>query len=144
MLSIAPVWAGTSDQLALSLHQRTEKGELVLDILVSNVSTTALEVTSEGIVPPWSVWAWFKWEVDGKEAHYMENVAMIHAMKESWRIPPRGVVLWATIPLRELTTRTKDAYQIAIKDSSRHVVTILPNDRWKELKVTPGKIEVGQ
>lgn len=163
LFSIVPIWAQSSDQIALSLRQRTEKGEVVLDIFVSNVSTNSVEIVSEGIVPPWSVWAWFKWEVDGKEAEYPENVALISNVKASWRIPKGGVVLWATIPIRALKYATKTELHSAIKDNNRHLITILPGKQWnerkltileaitnspreqrKELKITPGKMEIGQ
>lgn len=157
----------TSD-LAVSLRQRTDRGELMLDILVSNVSTTSVEIISEGIVPPWSVWAWFQWEVDGKTAEYLENVAMIPSVKESRRIPRGGVILWASIPLRSLEQVTKNdqgqnEWRSVIRDKKPHSITIMPGRQWnerrrsilqtvsnapqeqrKELKVLPGRIEIGR
>ncbi len=144
LLGISPIPAVASEQLALSLRQRTEKGEVVLDILVSNVSRTSLDVTSKGIIPPWSVWAWFDWTVDGKPAKYWENVALLTDTKESWRIPPLGVILWASVPLRKLEIKTRDGYKNAIADKKRYVVTILPTRRWDKLKVAPGRIEIEQ
>lgn len=144
LLAIEPTSAEESDQLALSLRQRTEKGEVVLDILVSNVSKASLDITSKGIVPPWSVWAWFDWTVDGKPAKFIENVAGIPEAKESWRVPPQGVILWASVPLRKLEIKTTDGYKKAIRGKKRRVVTIFPTERWKQLKVTSAKIEVGQ
>jgi hypothetical protein len=144
VLTFEPALAGASEQISLSLRQRSEKGEVVLDILVSNVSTTSVEIVSEGIAPPWSVWAWFDWDVNGKTGKYIENVAGIPGIKESWRIPPGGTILWATIPLRKIEIRTKDGYEIGVKDDNRHVVSILPSERWKQMKVASGKIEVGK
>ena len=159
--------AGTND-LAISLRQRTDKGEVVLDILVSNVSTAAVEIISEGIAPPWSVWAWFQWEVDGKPVEYLENVAGIPNVKESWRVPKGGVILWATIPLRDLKHRVQNdqrqkEWRSVITDEKRHSITIMPGRQWKEhrrsilqtisnapqenrkeLKVLSGNIEIGQ
>lgn len=138
-----------TNNLALSLRQRTEKGEVVLDILVSNVSTSAVEVVSSGFAPAWSVDVWFKWEVDGKQAEYSESVALIRGAKDSWRIPRYGVVLWATIPVRSLKHLIKreqgrSEWRSVIQDTNRHVIVILPNTQWKDLKVRPGKLEVGQ
>ena len=58
LLLVLSATAVATDQIALSLRQREEKGEVVLDILVANVSTSPVEIVSEGIAPPWSVWAW--------------------------------------------------------------------------------------
>ena len=159
--------AGTND-LAISLHERTDKGEVALDILVSNVSTAAVEIVSEGIAPPWSVWAWFQWEVDGKPAEYLENVAGIANAKESWRIPKGGVVLWASIPIRSLQQISQNAqgqkeWRSAITDKKRHSVTIMPGKQWQKryrsllsaatnasqeqekiFKIGSGSIEIGQ
>jgi len=133
--------AAETNDLALSLRQRIDKGEVVLDILVSNVSTSAVEIVSEGIAPPWSVWAWFQWEVDGKPAENVENVAGIPNMKESWRIPKSGVVLWATIPLRDLTHLVQNdqgqtEWRSVITDKKRHSITIMPGRQWKEHRLS--------
>lgn len=145
MLAAAPsVAADASSQLALSLREHEEKGEVYLDILVSNVSKSPVEIVSEGIRPAWSVWAWFDWTVDGKQAKYSENVAGFSRVEESWRVPPRGVILWAAIPLRLLQITTKHELRPAITDRKRHVVRIMPTERWKGLAVAPGQIEVGE
>jgi hypothetical protein len=160
--------AAETNDLTLSLRQRTDKGEVVLDILVSNVSTSAVEIVSESIAPPWSVWAWFQWEVDGKPAEYPENVAMIPNAKESWRIPRGGVILWATIPVRSLACLTDNDQgqkesRRAITDNKRHSITIMPGRQWQEgkrslldaisngppeqrtvLKVGSGRVDIGQ
>ncbi len=116
VMSITPVPAGgASTQLELSLRQRTEKGERVFDILVTNVSSTSVEIVSEGIAPPWSVWAWFKWEVDGKDAEYLENVVGIFPGRQ-WK-EGNGFVLDAGAKL--------------------------PGKPKIDLSVMPGKIEVG-
>jgi hypothetical protein len=142
-------YGAETNDLALSLRQRIEKGEVVLDILVSNVSTSAVEVVSSGFAPAWSVDVWFKWEVDGKQADYSESVASIFDAKDSWRIPRHGVVLWATIPLRSLKHLIKHEqgrgeWHSVIQDTNRHLIVILPNTQWKNLKVRPGKLEIGQ
>jgi hypothetical protein len=126
------------------LRQRTEKGEVVLDILVSNVSTGSVEIVSEGIAPPWSVWAWFDWQIDGMPAKYMENVAGIPAVRESWRIPPDGTILWSTIPLRLIEVKAKDRYDSGVKDDKRHTIAVLPTELWKTLKVGTGIIDIGK
>ena len=133
-----------SDQLALSLRQRVEKDEVVLDILVTNLSKTSVEITSKGIVPPWSVCIWFDWAIDGKPAEYWENVGGIPEAKESWRVPPKGVILWGSIPLRELQIKTKDKLFPAITDKKPHVVSIRPGEQWKkkDLSVKSGSITV--
>lgn len=158
-----------TNDLALSLRQRTEKGEVVLDILVSNVSTTAMEVVSEGIAPPWSVCAWFKWEVDGKPAEFSENVAGDRRFgRQSWRIPQGGVILWASIPIRSLQHVIKNdqgqkELRSVVTDKKRHFISIMPGGQWQErkrslldtvsnespkqqtiLKVGSGRIEIGQ
>lgn len=136
--------AMASNQLALSLRQRTEKDEVVLDILVTNISKTSIDITSKGIVPPWSTWAWFDWTVDGKPAKYWENVGGGLDIKEFWRVPPNGVILWASIPLRKLQVETKNELKSAITDKEPHVVTILPSKRWEKenLQVRLGNITV--
>jgi len=154
--------------IALSLHERTENGKAVLDILVTNVSASAVEIVSEGIAPPWSVWAWFQWEVDGKPAEYLENIAGNPNAKESWRIPKGGVVLWASIPIRSLQQISQNAqgqkqWRSAITDKKRHSVTIMPGTQWQKrylslldaatnspqaqekiFKIGSGSIELGQ
>jgi len=160
--------AAEAKDVALSLHERTENGNAVLDILVTNVSASAVEIVSEGIAPPWSVWAWFQWEVDGKPAEYLENVAGIANAKESWRIPKGGVVLWASIPIRSLQQISENAqgqkqWRSAITDKKRHSVTIMPGKQWQKqqrsllnaatnasqeqekiFKIGSGSIEIGQ
>ena len=160
--------AAEINDIALSLRQRGDRGEVVLDILVSNVSTGSVEIVSEGITPPWSIWAWFKWEVDGKRVEYPENVAGIPNVKESWRIPKGGVVLWASIPLRSLghvikNNQGQNEWRSVIRDRNRHSITILPGPQWKqhklsilqavsnvprehpkELRISSGSIEIGQ
>ncbi|MFC1479092.1 hypothetical protein ACFL6F_00705 [Planctomycetota bacterium] len=138
-----------TEQIALSLHQREEKGKVVLDILVSNVSTSPVKIVSEGIAPPWSVWAWFKWEIDGRPAEYSENVAGIPDISESWLVPPKGTILWASIPLRSLqhvilNESGQKELRSVIQDTNRHIVIIRPSDRWKDMTVGTGKIEVGK
>lgn len=94
-----PAGVTASDKLSLSLHQREEKGEVVLDILVVNVSVSS--------------------------------------------------VLWATIPLRSLKhvilneSGQKELRSI-IQDASRHIIAILPNDRWKDIDVGSGKLEIAK
>jgi len=137
-----------AEQIALSLRQREEKGEVVLDILVSNVSTSSVQIVSEGIAPPWSVWAWFKWEIDKKPAQYSENVAGIPDIRRVWEVPPEGTILWASIPLRSLQHVVRNEsgqreLRSVIQDKERHVVTIGPSDRWKDITVRQGTLEVG-
>jgi len=160
--------AAEAKDVALSLHERTDNGKAVLDILVTNVSASAVEIVSEGIAPPWSVWAWFQWEVDGKPAAYLENVAVIPNAKESWRIPKGGVVLWASIPIRSLKQLSQNVqgqkeWRSAITDKKRHSVTIMPGKQWQKrylsflnaatnasqeqekiFKIGSGSIEIGQ
>jgi hypothetical protein len=148
LLLASSLVATAADQVALSLRQREQKGEVVLDIFVSNVSTSSVEIVSEGIAPPWSVWAWFKWEIDGKAAEYSENVAGI-AAREFWLVPRDGTILWASIPLRSLkhvilNESGQRELRSIIQDTSRHVVTIRPSDRWRDMRVGAGKIEVGE
>ncbi|MCK9420743.1 MAG: hypothetical protein M0R70_15395 [Nitrospirae bacterium] len=69
---------------------------------------------------------------------------MFFDKNESCRIPPQGTILWASIPIRELESKTKAGYEKAITDKKRHRVTISPTEQWKTLKVTPGKIRVGE
>jgi hypothetical protein len=92
---------------------------------------------------------WFKWQVDGKPAEYSDNVARIPHIKESWRIPKGGVVLWASIPLRSLKHVIQNESGLkelrsVIQDTNQHLVTVLPRDRWKGITVRTGKIEVGK
>ena len=133
--------AAATNDLAISLHQRVEKGEVMLDILVSNVSTAAVEIVSEGIAPPWSVCAWFQWKVDGEDAQYLENVAGIPSVRESWLIPKDGVVLWASIPIRSLEHRIKneqgrEEWRSVISDKNRHTITIMPGRQWREHRLS--------
>lgn len=138
-----------TEQVALSLRQREEKGEVVLDILVSNVSTSSVRIVSEGIAPPWSVWAWFKWEIDKEPAEYSENVAGIPDIRRVWEVPPEGTILWASIPLRSLKHVIRNEsgqreLRSVIQDTDRHVVTIRPSARWKDVTVRQGKLTVGK
>ena len=138
-----------SEDIALSLRQREERGEVFLDILVTNLSTSPVEIVSEGIAPPWSVWAWFKWEIDGKPAEYFENVAGIPQNREIRRIPMSQSILWASIPLRALKhdVQTREGRKedvSVIQDTKQHSVVIRPSSRWKGLEVAEGKLLVGK
>ena len=135
--------AVAADVLSLSLRQREDKGDVMLDILVTNVSTSSVRIVSEGISPSWSVWAWFTWEVDGEQAEYLENVAGIPEMRSVWEVPRGGTILWATIPLRSIQHRIRDKtgkkeYRSVIEDFRPRLLRILPSDRWKDITVSPG------
>jgi hypothetical protein len=134
---------GKSHQVELSLRIRVEKSSRFLEIFVKNSSPNAIEITSEGFRPEWAVCQWFQWKVDGREAEYVaESVALIPKAKESWRIPPGGVVLWDEISLRVLSYRTKSGFQPAIDNRRSHTVTVLASARWKDFKVSSGVVEV--
>jgi hypothetical protein len=140
--------AVAANDLSLSLRLRGDKGGRVLDILVTNTSTSSVRIISEGIAPPWSVWAWFAWEVDGKPAEYLENVAGIPKTRSVWEIPRNGTILWATIPLQSMqhviqNERGEKELSSVIEDATPHFVRILPGDRWKDIAVSLGTLEVG-
>lgn len=130
-------------QIELSLRELTESGERFVEIFAKNPTDKPVEIVSEGIRPEWSVWAWFKWTVDGKDAQYVENVAMIPQAKESWRIPPGGTIYWGKVPIRSLEYKTESGSRSVIADQGAHTVTITANSRWKELRVKPAKLETG-
>jgi hypothetical protein len=137
-----------ADDLSLSLRQREDTSGRVLDILVTNTSTSSVRIVSEGIAPPWSVWAWFAWEVDGKPAKYLENVAGIPKTRSVWEVPRNGTILWATIPLQSLqhaiqNERREKEVRSVIDDTVPHFIRILPSDRWKDIAVSFGTLEVG-
>ncbi len=142
----APGRAGETNgaRVELSLRLADEPGASHLEILVQNIGTNPVVLTSEAMVPEWSPWAWFEWRVDGREAEYVENVAMIPGVRQTWSIPPRGIVYWAKIPLREIWTRTEKPNQRAITDNRPHTVVILPSARWEGISVKPGKLTVRQ
>jgi hypothetical protein len=148
MLTLPAIMA--SEDVALSLRQREEGGEVFLDILATNLSTSPVEIVSEGMAPPWSVWAWFKWEVDGKPAEYREeNVAGIPEKRETRWIATNQSIRWASIPLHALkhvvqTDIGQKADTSVIQDTKQHSVVIRPSNRWKNLVVAEGKILVGK
>ena len=133
-----------SARVELSLRLVDEQGASRLEILVQNIGTDTVVVTSEGIVPEWSPWAWFDWTVDCRAAEYIENVAGIPGHRASRSIPPGGNVIWAQIPLSGLWSKAQKHSQRAITDDLPHTVVILPSDRWKGITVKPGKLIVKQ
>ena len=147
-LLVLPPRSISADDLSLSLRQREDEGGRVIDILVTNTSTSSVRIVSEGIAPPWSVWAWFAWEVDGKPAEYSENVAGFPKTRSVWEVPRDGTILWATIPLQSLqhvieNERGGKKLCGVIEDTIPHSVRILPGDRWKGISVSLGTLEVG-
>jgi hypothetical protein len=139
--------AVAADLLSLSLRQREDKSEVMLDILVTNVSTSSVRIVSEGFSPAWSVWAWFTWEVDGELAEYFENVAGIPDLRSVWEVPRGGTILWASIPLRSIQCMIRDRtgkkeYRSVIDDFKPLLLRILPSARWKDITVNSGMLKI--
>ncbi len=148
-LLVFPPAGAMAGDISLTLRQRDEKSVVMLDILVTNISTSPVQITSEGIVPPWSVQAWFAWEVDGEPVEYFENIAGIPGAKSEWIIPRDGTVLWASIPILSIKERSphlEDDGKIVLRslfeDGSSRSVRILPTGRWGDIEVTPGTLDV--
>jgi len=129
-------------QIELSLRLKTKGGERFLEILVKNSSPKAIEITSEGFVPAWSVWAWFEWRVDGRKAEYVANVAGNPKAKASRNISPGESIRWGEIPLRHLILEYRATFDSPVEDNRPRTITVLPSSRWKDLKIKPGDINV--
>ncbi|OPY68266.1 MAG: hypothetical protein A4E63_02043 [Syntrophorhabdus sp. PtaU1.Bin050] len=126
----------------LSLRLLADGKEPSIEIVVENVSTNAVEITNDSN-PKWSVWRWFEWKIDGKEAGYAEHVGF--GPKESWRIPPKDRVLWTNFPIKLLYIRDdRGVHEGDLTDGKHHTLTILPSNQWKGLKVKAGTLEIAE
>jgi hypothetical protein len=83
--------------LEITLKLRDHGGKKEIEIFVTNVSTSGVELVSNGFSPPWAVMAWFQWKVNDEPAVYVQNIAGVSAKDAKWQIPPGGTILWDTI-----------------------------------------------
>ena len=149
LLSITAAMCGGEEahaQLLLSLGLTTNECGTTVNIYVRNAGTNAVEITSEGIAPPWSPpRLWFELAVDGQRAFcagkYLET-----GTRTSRRIDAGETVLWSRVSLDnvqfQFSTETGGGWKAAIDDASPHTVTIIPSARWKPFVVQRGELVI--
>jgi hypothetical protein len=126
-------------QLELSLRVTPELGSQTLEIFVKNISTNEVKIASKlALAQQWSVYLWFKWQIDGKEPLFGESIPGFFKIKETWLIPPGGEIRWAKIQHWYYCFGDGRWFD----DSKLHTVTILPSDRWGNLKVKRATITI--
>lgn len=130
-------------ELSLRLSEKGTTQQRMLEILVKNSSNRAIEISSKGFRPEFTVAEWFTWSVDGQAVRYTENIAQIPEAAATKRIPPGEVIVWGEIPLKWLSVKTGKGYDSAIKDDKRHTIKISASAQWKDVKVKPGVLEIG-
>ena len=129
-------------QVELTLQQRIADNQMYLDIIAHNISTQAVEIVSPHLVPHFPVTQWFNWKVNGKDADFCQNVALIPGATVTQRIPPGSEYIWTNILMRDIRVLTSNRLQSAFTLGGENTIEVFPGRRWGDIVVAPGTLKL--